>query len=481
MAKSTTRTTVAIEMTMLAVLAVAFALVLVRPMSRGATDPVEPAGARRDDSMASVEGQDAPSSSAAGRDPSATQTTPDATAARPLSVAWGARPDVDHRIDLRSARPQQAWRGVGAALTDASAELLRAHPAAIDMLFEPDAGRSAGLDLIRLPLSATDFSSRPWTWTLHDDGRVEPAPEALEALDTLDRIRRVQPALQVVAAAWTSPSAMRSEPDSPGGALLDGAIDGYARLLIGQVEYLAERGVPLAAISLGNEPGHVANYPTLTMTTAQMIDLSRRVEPHLEGTELWALDHNWSDSEIAHQLEQRGKFDAVAYHCYDGAPAEMADVALPRLVSECTATTGGWRTSVGWMARELVGNSIRAGSEGLIMWNLALDPDHGPKAPGGCETCRGLLVIDPATGAATTTPEFDVLTHLSTAADPGASVLATDAVRGLSIAAFRNPDGSIGVFGHNDSANMLSLEFRMPDEHTMTVEVEPWALFSIRT
>jgi glucosylceramidase len=132
------------------------------------------------------------------------------------------------------------------------------------------------------------------------------------------------------------------------------------------------------------------------------------------------------------------------------------------------------------MSRVLIGDAVRSGSTGLIMWNLALDTDHGPKLPGGCDDCRGLLTVDASTGAITRSPEFWVLAHLSAASDPGAVVLATDRIDGLPVAVFRNPDGTIGVFGHNDRPSPVEVTVEidgMPEWHA---EIPSWGVFSAR-
>jgi glucosylceramidase len=378
----------------------------------------------------------------------------------------------------------RTWRGVGAALTDASVELLSGHDDALASLFDPSVPGGASLDLVRLPLSATDFSIRSWTWSIDastGSGVVEPTPEALAALAVLDEITALRPDVSVIGAAWTAPASMRTNPTSPGGRLVDSTA--YGELLIGQVDWLLANGVPLTAVSLGNEPGFVGDSPTLGMTDDQLVELSADLHGDLDrvGVELLALDHNWSDVDRAVELVERGSFDSVAFHCYDGDPSEMARVEAPVLVTECTATTGGWHESVGWMARELVGDAVRSGSTGLLMWNLALDPAHGPKRAGGCDDCRGLLTIDPADGSVVSTPELSVLAHLSAVADPGAAILDVDLVDRLPLAAFENPDGSIGVFGHNDRPDPMTLDIDLDDERRVRIEVPSWAIFSLRS
>ena len=430
----------------------------------------------------------APEAALVDRLVTASVTTPFGDSGRRHALSVDTGPEADSAsgparrvvVDIGAGESPRTWRGVGAALTDSSVTLLAGRDDALALLFDPALPGGAGLDLVRLPLSATDFSMRSWTWTTVDDTAV-PTPEALAAIGVIDEVLAIRPDLEVLATAWTSPPEMRTDPAAPGGTLVD--VDGYGALLTAQVDWLLERGVPLTAVSLGNEPGLVTDAPTLLMSDAQMVALSHELHPQLErvGVELLALDHNWSDVERAADLVADGAFDAVAFHCYDGAPSAMATLDTPVLVTECTATTHAWHQSVGWMARELVGNSIRAGSTGLVMWNLALDPTDGPKQPGGCTDCRGLLTIDPTDGSIVTTPEFSVLAHLAAAADPGATILDVEQVAELPLAAFVNPDGTIGVFGHNDRPESVAITFRLVDGSTVHADVPSWGTFSVRT
>jgi glucosylceramidase len=149
------------------------------------------------------------------------------------------------------------------------------------------------------------------------------------------------------------------------------------------------------------------------------------------------------------------------------------------VVTECTGTTDGWIGTFGWDSRVLVTESIRAGSTGLLMWNLALPPATAT-LPGGCGDCRGLLTIDPTTGAVTRNPEFFVLAHLADAADPGAVRVGTSEIDGLPTVAFANPDGTVGLFGHNDTDQSQVIEIARSDGIATTISVGPWELFSVR-
>jgi glucosylceramidase len=88
-----------------------------------------------------------------------------------------------------------------------------------------------------------------------------------------------------------------------------------------------------------------------------------------------------------------------------------------------------------------------------LLWNLALDPAHGPHT-GGCADCRGVVTIDPKTGAITRNVEYYVLGHASRFVLPGAYRVTTSK-RGAQVeaAAFVNPDGSRIAILHRQSGD----------------------------
>jgi glucosylceramidase len=407
--------------------------------------------------------------------------------ARELGVLDVAAAQSTASLTVDPAQRHQTWLGTGGALTDAAVTLLdRAGPDLMAALFAPDSTTGARLGLVRLPLSATDFSTRPWTWQDDPAGPIAPPPEATRAVDTLRQAVARRPDLQAVGASWSAPAWMKDSGQLEGGGLAPGMEGSYADLLVEQAGFLRRSGVPLVAISLGNEPGHSAgDYPTMTLTDEQMVGLAPSVHERLAdvGVRLWALDHNWSDRARADALlaGAPGSFGAVAFHCYAGEPASMGGVAVPAVMTECT---GGdwdpsWASTFRWQARNLVVDAAANGSTGLLLWNLALDPTRGPHT-GGCGNCRGIVTVDPATGDWTPEPEYFLLAHLSRAADPGAVRIDLTSRPDIPAVAFANPDCTIGIFGLNDSGQRQVLDVSFGNGHATRVEVEPGELFTLR-
>jgi glucosylceramidase len=375
-------------------------------------------------------------------------------------------------------------------MTDSSAALLgQADPDLLPALFAPGDEDGARMSLLRLPLSATDFSTTAWTWQDTPTSPFAPPAAALPGLVAVHEAALLRPDLQVVGAAWSAPAWMKDSGRLNGGGLAAGREQAYGDFLVRQAAVMkAFFGIPLAAISLGNEPGHsAADYPTMTMTDAQMIAMAGAVHGPLtaRGIGLWALDHNWSDRTRLDTLlaGAPGAFDAAAFHCYAGAPASMVGLAIPTVMTECT---GGewdpsWASTFRWQSRNLVVDPAANGSTGLLLWNLALDPAHGPHT-GGCGDCRGIVTVDPSTGNWTPSPEFYLLAHVNRAADPGATRigLTTSAGTGLAAVAFANPDGTIGIFGQNDTGRRQVLDVALPGGTATRVVVQPGELFTLR-
>lgn len=364
-------------------------------------------------------------------------------------VLSGSESAVEEVV-VDTSRPQQVWRGVGAALTDASVLHLQARPDLVPLLFGDDEGQ-VGLDWIRLPLTATDMSTQVWSWrsTVHGARPTAPARTAIRLLR--QQVLPLAPDLQVVGSAWTAPPAYKTPAAWFGGRLRDDRVAAYAQFLAGQARWLVRHGVPLAAMTLGNEPGHTADYPTMAISDAQLAELGRLVGPRLDrlGVELWGLDHNWDDVPRVAASGTEG-LDAVALHCYAGRPAQAADLALPWLVTECSGTDDTFRGTFAWDSRHLVVDAVAAGSSGLMMWNLALSPGwHG--AFGGCHTCRGLVTVEGASSSGVVRePEFFTLAHLRRAAPAGSRVVPTSSPSSLLTAGFASPS-HVGVYGYNES------------------------------
>ena len=95
----------------------------------------------------------------------------------------------------------------------------------------------------------------------------------------------------------------------------------------------------------------------------------------------------------------------------------------------------------------------------MVLWNLALDQEHGPHT-GGCKNCRALVTVTDTVSPSTTAVTVDYVAeaHVSKFVDPGAYRIESNTFEpgSLEDVAFRNPDGSIVLLVLNSSNQPMS-------------------------
>jgi glucosylceramidase len=408
-------------------------------------------------------------------------TTADETQklARQANLAAAGVATGDEAITIDPSRRFQRMHGFGAAMTDASAELFSKLPdekrrAIMAELF----GRKndgLGLSFTRLTVGASDFSRTHYSY---DDtpGNI-PDPELrhfsieLARQYVLPRVREalaINPDLKVMISPWSAPAWMKT-----GKSLIQGQLEpryypAFANYLARTVEAFGREDVSVSLLSIQNEPDFEPDsYPGMRVNSPdRAIIIGRFVGPtfrarHLR-TQILDYDHNWDNPEmpwvVLSDPAARKYVSGVAWHCYEGDVPAQSQVhdAFPNYDAWQTECSGGewvpkFGDTLGWMTDKLIIGAANHWARGSLTWNLALDPAHGPHK-GGCGDCRGVITIDPATGAIARNVEYYVLGHASRFVFPGAYRIA--AVRHdtkVEAAAFLNPDGSRVAIVHRKS------------------------------
>lgn len=373
-------------------------------------------------------------------------------------------------VTIDTSQHFQKIHGFGAAMTDASALVLSSLPAKkrkalMAELFGRKNG-GLGLSFTRLTVGASDFSTRDYSY---DDTPGDlPDPElryfsiASAKRYVLPRIRealKINPDLQVMISPWSAPAWMKTSRSLIKGQLLPQYYPAFANYLAKTVQAFGREGVSVSMLTIQNEPNFEPDdYPGERVDPPQRAKIiGLYVGPTFEKlglrTQILDWDHNWDHPEMPLAVladpVARHYISGVAWHCYEGDVRAQTPVhdAYPRKDAWLTECSGGeWSSKyaevLGWMADKLIIGASNNWSRGTLLWNLALDPAHGPHT-GGCSDCRGVVTIDPATGAITRNVEYYVLAHASRFVLPGADRVAT-ATRGGSVdaAAFLNRDGS---------------------------------------
>lgn len=393
-----------------------------------------------------------------------------------VAISPAAQTDRPH-IQIDANQTYQQMEGFGAALTDSSAWLIAHMPdeaqteGLMQSLFSPIEG--IGLSYLRLAIGASDFVTQThYTYNDLPPRQTDPGLEffSIDAdrayiLPLLRRASAINPQLQVMASPWSAPAWMKTPQTLYGGSLQYAHYAAYADYLIRFIQAYQSEGIPIHALTVQNEPRHTDNrYPTMRMAYPEQARFIRDyLGPALEQaglhTKILIWDHNWDGTDYAlgvlDDAEAKRYVDGVAWHCYAGTPDAQTVVheAHPGLgvyFTECSG--GGWDTDfesvLDWNMRNLFIGSIRHGAKTVLLWNLALDEQHGPHL-GGCNDCRGVVTVR-RNGTVEYNVEYYLLGHLSKFVAPGAQRIASETHGSpIETVAFRNPDHSLVLVAYN--------------------------------
>lgn len=357
-----------------------------------------------------------------------------------------------------ATRQYQFWEGAGAALTDSSAYLLmtKMNPdqrtRILTELFSPDQG---GFSTLRICMGSSDFSSQ--SYYSYDDlpegvatdaalqyfsiGQGEPggsdATKDMKYLvPVLQEIMSINPGVRIMASPWTAPAWMKDSGRLEGaGRLRLGQYCGngyrnrdkidfvYAQYFVRFIQSYQDLGIPIAAVTMQNEP---SNNPGWPMTTWTPEELTRWGVDYLRP----ALDHSFPDVEIFFGDDglrffsrpvsdymtpvESLSFAGTAMHTYSG---------LPKWVFNATRQFPQWRAVMSErrcmldeevdeashvMFGEIGTGLVRQGVGMIDLWNLALD-ERGLPTWARTMGRRGVITIDSGTGGVKRNLEYFML------------------------------------------------------------------------
>ena len=408
---------------------------------------------------------------------------------RETGLAFGADAALATVIDLDAATRYQTMVGFGASMTDASAYLIQNKMSATQRsaLLSELFGRGAtgvGFDFMRLTIGASDFSRSHYTLDDMPAGQTDMAlaqfsiePNRADLLPVVKAALAVNSGLQIMASPWSAPAWMKEGDSLVKGKLKPAMYGVFSEYLMRYVEAFKAEGVPIFALTVQNEPHFEPDdYPGMRLDPAARAALLGQALGPLMAVrapklKLFDWDHNWdvpgSPLAVLADPVARPFVHGVAWHCYAGDVAVQTTVreAYPDKEVWFTECSGGewaprWNETLPWLMKNLIIGSTRHWAKGVLMWNLALDENHGPHL-GGCKDCRGIVTINSKTGEVSRNVEYYAFAHASKFVRPGAQRIASTATtaaaaapgNGLESVAFRNADdGSIALIVSNGSA-----------------------------
>ncbi|MET0580848.1 MAG: glycoside hydrolase family 30 beta sandwich domain-containing protein, partial [Pseudoxanthomonas sp.] len=385
-------------------------------------------------------------------------------------------------IEVDAGQRYQRMLGFGASITDSSAWLIQQkmapdqRAALLQELFG-NSGNGIGLSFTRLTIGASDFSRHHYSLDDPPHNVADPelrhftiGPNLADVIPVTRQALSINPQLQVMASPWSAPAWMKDSGSLIKGSLRPEYYGAFARYLLKYVDAYAAQGIPIFALTVQNEPDfEPADYPGMRLNAPAR---ARLIGDHLgpliaargKGPLVFDWDHNWDKPQeplaVLSDPAAGPHVAAVAWHCYGGDTTAQSSVheAFPdkdAYMTECS--DGTWEPvrsgGLPLQTRQLIVHATRDWARGVLFWNLALDERGGPHA-GGCDTCIGVVTVDPASGRVTRNNGYYALAHASRFVRRDAYRIASTATGdGLDNVAFQNSDdGSVVLIVVNSNA-----------------------------
>lgn len=388
---------------------------------------------------------------------------------------------------------QEITAGFGVAMTDTSAKLLHddlpavvSHDAMSKLFSRLD---GLGLTFLRIPIAGSDYVvGKPYSYDEQPPGGSDPTLKRF----SIDHDRAyVLPAIRealalaggrmtVMANPWTPPAWMKTDDTlvtttGPLGQLEPQYYGAYANYLVRFLQAYRDAGVKVDYLGVQNEPLTplllVAGIPESYLDgPSEGRLIASYVAPALKAAGLkpgiLAYDDGYERSEIyipAVMALAAGEVAGFAYHCYLSDPMSIGIESglypgKAQLETECSSKLSDVEP------QQMTIRNLRAGAQGIQLWNAALDQRGGPKIGNGCKgitgpyagiDCIAPLTVNTRTHTFSFTSDYWALAHFSRFIRPGAHRIASTTPSdcrtspvsgwdcGLEDVAFENPDGSL--------------------------------------
>lgn len=378
----------------------------------------------------------------------------------------------------------QTFFGIGAALTDASAETFYKMPkdkqeALLKAYFDKDNG--IGYTVARTNINSCDFSSDMYTYVTEGDKELKTFNIEHDKKFKIPFIKAAMQAaggkLNLFASPWSPPAFMKDNNDMlQGGKLKPEFYDSWAMYFTKFIKAYEKEGVPVWGISVQNEPMAKQRWESCIYTAEEERDfLKKSLGPIMEKEGLkekkiivW--DHN---RDLIYQRAQTYFNDpdaakyiwGIGFHWYEdwsgGTPMyenlRKVYEAFPDkqifFTEGCAESFNASRYNA-WSLGEEYGrsmiNDFNNGMVGFTDWNILLDETGGPNHVQNF--CFAPVHGDTKTGQLIFTNAYYYIGHFSKFIKPGAKRIISSASRSqLLTTAFKNEDGTVVVIVMNQS------------------------------
>lgn len=371
----------------------------------------------------------------------------------------------------------QNVEGVGAALTHASAYVLNQQTAQVrdSILRVLLTAEGIGINYTRLCIGASDFAPDLFSYSETEDqslSNFDISRDQTDVIPVLKEMKAINPGLHVMASPWSAPGWMKTSGSMVGGSLKPEYYNLYADYLIKYIKAYQSEGIDIEAITVQNEPLYgTAAYSCMDMSAEeQKVFIRDHLGPKFReakiDTKIILYDHNCDHPEypisILNDSVARQYVAGSGFHLYGGEISALCTVKDAHPDKDLYFTEqsgGGWapdfNENIRWYAGNLIAGAMNCYSKNVLLWNLVLDTNYGPKNF-GCQNCYGVVEMD-YNGKITHRGEYYALAHYGKFVQPNAQRIHIETSENIQCVAFKNPDQSIvllAVFRDKEAKNI---------------------------
>jgi glucosylceramidase len=381
-----------------------------------------------------------------------------------------------------------------------------------------------GYSYVRVPIGCADFSLSEYTcWDDREAGFGLTPEETDYVIPVLKEIVAINPKLKVLGSPITCPQWMKVHnltdmlPHNSwrGGHLNPAHYQDYGDYFVKWIQAFQQEGIPIYSVTVQNEPLSGTLSASLLMSWEEQRDFVKTsLSPKLKAaglpTKIYLYDHNYDYSaggefgvglddtwtnqkDYPLHIYASGVDDNVAgaaYHNYGGDPSEMTRVHnlypdKDLLFSEASLGVWSgrdfyWRLVID-MKQVALGN-VQNWCNGVLVWNLMLDYNHGPKRQYGCDECFGSVDIDPADYSYKSIIRhsfYYIMGHMSAVVKPGATRIGAGGYTATNFiySAFENADGSYALVLVNEAEDIKKITIN-DGTHSFTYDIPAQSVVS---
>jgi glucosylceramidase len=372
----------------------------------------------------------------------------------------------------------QTMLGIGAALTDASAEIFYKLPKEKQKEFMTayfDKDKGIGYTLARTNIQSCDFSSSSYSYVKDNDASLKTFDVSHDKQYRIPFIKEAMAAaggkLTLFVSPWSPPAWMKTNNDVLHGGKLKPEFDqSWANFYVKFINTYEKLGVPVWGLSVQNEPMATQTWESCLYTAEDERDFVKNFlgptlfKAGLSNKKLIVWDHNRDlmyqrASTILEDPEAAKYVWGVGFHWYETWTGAGMNFENTRLVSEsfpnkkliftegCVEKFDLSRVN-DWSLGERYGqsmiNDFNAGTVGWTDWNILLDEHGGPNHVGNF--CFAPVHADIKNGTLIYTNSYYYMGHFSKFIHPGAKRIVSAASRDkLLTTAYINQDGKVAV------------------------------------